>query len=215
MDLNLFLNVLIIAGIVGLGFFLKNYLPNYFSEKGKNLATKEDISEITEKIESVKNSFALSQEKVKAELQVKSALQQAFQSKCLEALIAINELLVEIHLYCWKQIATRSPAEHYVWCAVDNSTEGKGLHYFTVAIDKIAMEHSLYLTSSSNAALSSLSVKIGNISNLEMHLDKSEQDSIFEKSAVSNYQSAIMALQECRRALKKDLFFENENYQTY
>ncbi|HAM20228.1 MAG TPA: hypothetical protein DCP70_17060, partial [Alteromonas macleodii] len=63
--------------------------------------------------------------------------------------------------------------------------------------------------------LSSLSVKIGNISNLEMHLDKSEQDSIFEKSAVSNYQSAIMALQECRRALKKDLFFENENYQTY
>ena len=57
MYLNLFLNFLIIVGIVGLGFFLKNYLPNYFLEKGKNLATKEDITEITEKIESVRKSM--------------------------------------------------------------------------------------------------------------------------------------------------------------
>ena len=110
-----------------------------------------------------------------------------------------------------EQIATHSPAEHYVWSAVDGSIEGKGLHYFTVAINKTAMEHSLYLTSSSQVALYSLSEKIGGISNLELHLDKNEQDSIFEKSAVSNYQSAIMAVQECRRALKKDLFFKNEN----
>lgn len=59
MYLNFFLNFLIIVGIVGLGFFLKNYFLNYFIEKGKNLVIKEDIFEIIEKIESVKNLFVV------------------------------------------------------------------------------------------------------------------------------------------------------------
>ena len=37
---------------------LNKFLPAYFSEKGKNLATKEDISQITEKIESVKSIYS-------------------------------------------------------------------------------------------------------------------------------------------------------------
>ncbi|MCY7362525.1 MAG: hypothetical protein LH629_10750 [Ignavibacteria bacterium] len=35
------------------------FLKSYSSEKGKNLATKEDVAEITEKIESVKKEFTL------------------------------------------------------------------------------------------------------------------------------------------------------------
>lgn len=38
-----------------LGLFIKNYLPSYMNEKGKNLATKEDIQEITRKTEEVQN----------------------------------------------------------------------------------------------------------------------------------------------------------------
>ena len=37
--------------------WLGKSLSSYFSEKGKNLATKEDITNITSKIESVKNQF--------------------------------------------------------------------------------------------------------------------------------------------------------------
>ena len=32
-----------------LGLFIKNFLPSYMEEKGKNLATKEDIEVITRK----------------------------------------------------------------------------------------------------------------------------------------------------------------------
>ncbi len=52
--------VLIIVNVVGfflLGLFIKNYLPSYMDEKGKNLATKEDIEEITRKTEEVKVLF--------------------------------------------------------------------------------------------------------------------------------------------------------------
>lgn len=40
------------------GFLIERFLPSYFSEKGKNLATKEDIKGITDKIESVRADYA-------------------------------------------------------------------------------------------------------------------------------------------------------------
>jgi hypothetical protein len=46
--------------IFGLLYFLiKNLFPAYFSEKGKNLATKEDIEEITEKIKNVESKISI------------------------------------------------------------------------------------------------------------------------------------------------------------
>lgn len=38
-------------------FLIKNYFPAYFTEKGKNVATKEDIEEITEKIKTVESKI--------------------------------------------------------------------------------------------------------------------------------------------------------------
>lgn len=63
------------ASIVGLVVFLliKFFLPSYFSEKGKNLATKEDIEEITNNIESVKSSYAHVLEELKSDNQLKLA----------------------------------------------------------------------------------------------------------------------------------------------
>lgn len=40
-----------------LGLYIKKYLPSYMDEKGKNLATKEDIEEITRKTEEVQKEF--------------------------------------------------------------------------------------------------------------------------------------------------------------
>ena len=54
------INFLIFIGIL--------FLSSYFKKKGENLATKEDISEITDKVENVKTSYATSLEKFKSEL---------------------------------------------------------------------------------------------------------------------------------------------------
>ena len=40
-----------------LGLFIKIFLPSYMEEKGKNLATKEDIEAITRKTEEVQKEF--------------------------------------------------------------------------------------------------------------------------------------------------------------
>lgn len=59
--------IIVAIGIGGL--LLKHYLPSYLTEKGKNLATKEDVEEITRKVEGVKTQYQSEVEKLKAELQ--------------------------------------------------------------------------------------------------------------------------------------------------
>lgn len=51
------LDVLILITIVLGGLLLRNYLPSYLDKKGENLATKEDVQEITRLTESVQKEF--------------------------------------------------------------------------------------------------------------------------------------------------------------
>lgn len=59
---------------MGMGAFVflaKHYLPSYVREKGKNLATRADIEEIRDKIESVKTEYAKDLERLKSQLNAK------------------------------------------------------------------------------------------------------------------------------------------------
>ena len=49
----LIFEILLAVAVFLIGLFVKNYLPSYMDEKGKNLATKEDVEEITRKTEEV------------------------------------------------------------------------------------------------------------------------------------------------------------------
>lgn len=56
-----------ILGLI-LYLILKYSTPSYFSQKGKNLATKQDVEEITKKVESVKSEFNKDLEFIKSDL---------------------------------------------------------------------------------------------------------------------------------------------------
>lgn len=62
----------VVAGVV-VFLLIKHFLPSYLSQKGKNLATKEDISEITKEIEEVKSTYNQILETFKAQHQLRLA----------------------------------------------------------------------------------------------------------------------------------------------
>jgi len=68
---------LVLAGLIGgiVAFFslLKYFFSSYASEKGRNLATKQDIAEITNKIEEVKHQYNLIIEQFKGRNQLRLA----------------------------------------------------------------------------------------------------------------------------------------------
>lgn len=55
-----------------IGFLLRNFLPSYFTEKGKNLATKEDVENITRKTEEVQKEFRENLERFTTDLRFKN-----------------------------------------------------------------------------------------------------------------------------------------------
>lgn len=61
-----------IAALVS-ALLLKQYLPSYFSEKGKNLATKEDIAAITREVEAVRHEYSTLVEELRAKHQLRMA----------------------------------------------------------------------------------------------------------------------------------------------
>jgi hypothetical protein len=62
------LNGFIFALFLLVGWVVKFYIPGYMREKAKNLATKEDIGEITSIVENVKTTNAIEIEKIKSEI---------------------------------------------------------------------------------------------------------------------------------------------------
>lgn len=83
--------ILIVGGFIILYFTIKNLLPSYFNEKGKNIATKEDISEITKLVEQVKHSFTKETEHLKANLNFLTNIQSSLFSEERSAIIDLNE----------------------------------------------------------------------------------------------------------------------------
>jgi hypothetical protein len=55
---TLLLEVAILLAISGIAALVKAYLPSYLAEKGKNLATKEDVAAITREVESIRHEYA-------------------------------------------------------------------------------------------------------------------------------------------------------------
>jgi hypothetical protein len=82
--------------VLFVGFLLGCFLPKYFGKKGENLATKEDISGITDRIESVKKDYAEQLASIKAELSAKLNRHGFRFEKEYEVLNELNTLLVDV-----------------------------------------------------------------------------------------------------------------------
>lgn len=85
---------IIVAFIAGL--FLKSFFPEYFKKKAENLATKEDIADITNQIESVKHEYATQLENARADLSALVTRHGFRYEKEYEVLARLTELLVDL-----------------------------------------------------------------------------------------------------------------------
>lgn len=68
MDVHLVVDGVLFISIFISGLLIKIYLPGYIGEKAKNLATKEDIADITSRIEQVKVDYAKQLELYKSDI---------------------------------------------------------------------------------------------------------------------------------------------------
>ena len=68
-QVSLLFSVLSFIASLIIGFFVRSHLPAYFAEKGRNLASKEDVTQLTDLVERVKAAHSSEMERLKADLQ--------------------------------------------------------------------------------------------------------------------------------------------------
>lgn len=88
-----------LATLVALGIaalFFKTGLSSYMSDKGKNLATKEDIADITHKIESVKSLYQHEIERMRSALSVAVSRRNALAEQQRQAFLQFFDRCGEI-----------------------------------------------------------------------------------------------------------------------
>lgn len=80
-----------------LGFILKSYFPAYFHKKGENLATKEDIGEITQKIEQIKVQYSAQLEDIKFSVKSVYDRQKSFTNRQQFEVLRFYDLATEFY----------------------------------------------------------------------------------------------------------------------
>lgn len=84
-------NLLIIQVILMTILVVRSFINSFATEKGKNLATKQDIQTITHKIEEAKIFYNTKLETVKTSLQINAYQQNKITEKSLDSLLAFYE----------------------------------------------------------------------------------------------------------------------------
>lgn len=88
MEVDILFNIIIVIIGLYLAFF-----KSYFQEKGKNIATSEDIEELTHKVESVKQSFIEKNASLKAKLDLLTNLQINHKNEERNSLIEFHKVI--------------------------------------------------------------------------------------------------------------------------
>ena len=91
---------IIILVLQAILIFIVLYFKSYFSEKGKNIATSEDIEELTLKVESVKQNFIEKNAIIKSELDILVNIQTGYKTEKRLAILEFHKkfsLWIELH----------------------------------------------------------------------------------------------------------------------
>ena len=86
----------LLAGVIAF-LLLKHFVPSYLSEKGKNLATREDIEEITRKVEGIRTQYLSLVEQLKARHMLRMAAVDRRLQAHQEAFTLWRKLLSAVH----------------------------------------------------------------------------------------------------------------------
>jgi len=85
------------VGAVLFGTFGRKFLDSYLSEKGKNLATREDIEKVTDQIEAIKAQYALLIEETRSRNQMRLAAVDKRLQAHQEAYSLWRKLVAHVH----------------------------------------------------------------------------------------------------------------------
>ena len=206
-EIILILQILILLS-VGCLFLFRKYLFSYSAEKGKNLATKEDISEITKKVEDVKSEYVMELEKLKVDLALLSKKHDILLDEKIRVFKKLQKRLVEFKRYCEAALGTYGDRGefHPNLDVLPQEIDKASLQHLT-ALHEIEQKDFIFLSEQSRSILSELYQECSMMCSMELAIYGNEKDSNTMNSVPRVYSSAMKKIDECLLSLYEELEF--------
>ena len=212
MDLILIgLQILVLLGIVCI-FLFRKYLFSYSSEKGKNLATKEDIEEITRKVEEVKSGYVAEIERLKVDLSVLSRKHNILLDEKVRVFKKLQKRLVEFKKYCEAALGSYDErGEFHPNLEVLSKDIDKASLQHITALHEIEQEDFIFLSKKSRSLLSELHGNCSMMCSMEIAIFGEDNDSEMARSTIPVYESAMSNIDSCLQSLYEELEFPSSD----
>jgi hypothetical protein len=203
--ISLIIEILILLGI-GCLFIFQQYLNSYSKEKGKNLATKEDISDITKNVEEIKADYASEIEHLKVDLLLISRKNDILLNEKIRVFKKLQKRLVDFKKYCEASIGTYDK-RGYLHPDLDSLSENidKTTLEHIAELHEIKQEDFIFLSKISRKILKDLHSKCTIMCKLEM--ETSDNNKEFLKDMISGYKSIMKDIDKCLQSLYEELEF--------
>jgi hypothetical protein len=205
------LQILILLGI-GCLFLFRKYLFSYSAEKGKNLATKEDIEEITRKVEDVKSGYVAEVERLKMDLSLLTRKHNILLDEKIRVFKKLQKRLVDFKKYCeaalgsYEERGEFHPNLEVLPEGIDKAT----LQHLT-ALHDIEQEDFIFLSKKSRSILSELHGNCSIMCSMEIAVHGEETGSEMALSTIPVYESAIKNIDKCLESLYEELEFPSND----
>lgn len=198
---------ILLVGAILLG---RSYLPKYFEEKGKNLATKEDIGAITDEVEKVKIQYSKDIEILKSDLLRQSHSHRVRYEHEFKLLTEIWDALIHLQN---KTLSLRPVFDQHTPGESEKERKANRLKHFSEAymglIDKVEKNKPFYPTSihSKLIELTNLlrqeAIDFGHLSP-NLNSDFSFDPKYWEK-AISNSKIIIKSIEEICEVIRENV----------
>jgi hypothetical protein len=209
-EILLGLQILVLLGIGSL-FLFRKYLFSYSSEKGKNLATKEDIEEITRKVEEVKTEYLVELERLKVELSVLSRKHDILLDEKVRVFKKLQKRLVDFKKYCEAALGSYGDRGefHPNLNVLDEEIDKASLQHIT-ALHEIEQEDFIFLSEKSRHILSELHSSCSIMCSMELAIQGNKDLPEIMASVPSVYEAAMSNIDQCLQSLYDELRFPSD-----
>jgi hypothetical protein len=205
--ISLIIEILILLGIGSL-FIFQQYLNSYSKEKGKNLATKEDISDITKQVEAIKSANASDIERIKVDLLLISSKNYILLNEKIRVFKKLQKRLVDFKKYCEAALGTYSQRGdfHPNLNSLPENID-KAILQHTTVLHEIQQEDFIFLSEGSQRILSELHKRCCLMCSMEKAIFGEDINSEIVKSSIPAYKSIIVDIDKCLQSLYEELNF--------
>lgn len=179
---------IVLIGLGLLGGWAGAFLGSYFQEKGKNIATKEDISAVTEQIKNVENRFIILQQK-----------SSALVDRQITAFDAISKELVELQIYCLRSTQDSEHAVPY------EDLPAKSTFQRAVHLGEVAHRQRIYMQKKTWNEIMVLTQSVFHLGNAELQIEQDPELGPIDKNM---YEDIRLKAKGIMSDMRKELFRE-------